>query len=1012
VSNPILIGSAVSSELPASGPLGHGEGAVQVVDKAVGGFPAIVVTGGDPAGVNAATTYLAGRVPYVWSTRRGDVDLSMISDDVHQFFRARSSAGQAARATVDLEAVLRTLKDKSLASVGVKVYLEDANPELARYLEAAVKRQSGAESVTAQVASRYGPVEIFKDSPELGWEVDELRQRFASDVVQRVKPGDRVQVDVEVSENPEIRQELERELTDALKQAGITPERVRVICAYKQGYSWLTDYVLPRLHGRNVASVQIRFPTATAPSGELQYGLPIRWLQELFPVDEIFARDLHLPVDATTFEKIDGGPITYRVEAKDGSGKAVFSDEFSPRFVEREYYPLKAVAKIQYTTGGFTAVVNGQTLADVHVRTDPERFWDYYQTTAFPRMVEYVRRYTGGDLSARNQPFFRDLVFDITMSEPDFRLNLDEERISSLDSLHEDLMFDTIDFWSILSGKRPGSRDVAPGRIMPMIHPVEPGKAPRVTVTLNGNAVPRPRLDVSWKTRAGETGSRSIELAEAGVTAPRVTAIRIRAGIDQVEDVTVAAPAKSFADAEGAARLVEAFNRVQEAGALNRALAYEHVEHLTLVPAFGAARFARTLNPHGAERTGRTGVLAPKRADPGGRIVTWDHVIGPDELEQEILPKFAAFSEINSYVAGRTYRGRNVWAMDVMLPIRSTLWSQAKASTMKPVLFVTTRQHANEVSATSATLRLMELIARDPAYHKYLNRMNIVYNPMENPDGAANHQEFHKLTPTYILHGGYWSSVARDVGAYIWDPDPLLPEALVRRKLYDTWLPDIYMNTHGYPSHEWVHQFAGYKVPWFLLFWIPRGYHINLHHMDDQNYPDHDAVGRELRERIIEEVQGNPTIRATNARLLHRYEKYAYRYEPDPFRLELYKGMNILFEHSYSYEDGEPFRSKIYVSSLSQRPSHEAHSFLERYPQITVLDLGCDMPDETASPQWMENMAAAGQLGYLMANIKLLYDSKWHVTRYEEDFSDAVHLTVFRPRPVTVTRAPARVISE
>ena len=35
--------------------------------------------------------------------------------------------------------------------------------------------------------------------------------------------------------------------------------------------------------------------------------------------------------------------------------------------------------------------------------------------------------------------------------------------------------------------------------------------------------------------------------------------------------------------------------------------------------------------------------------------------------------------------------------------------------------------------------------------------------PFENPDGAANHYEFHKLQPTYILHAGYWSAVARDV---------------------------------------------------------------------------------------------------------------------------------------------------------------------------------------------------------------------------------------------------------
>lgn len=62
------------------------------------------------------------------------------------------------------------------------------------------------------------------------------------------------------------------------------------------------------------------------------------------------------------------------------------------------------------------------------------------------------------------------------------------------------------------------------------------------------------------------------------------------------------------------------------------------------------------------------------------------------------------------------------------------------------------------------------------------------------------------------------------------------------------------------------------------------------------------------------------------------------------------------------------------------------------------------MPEETASPEWLETIAARGQLGYLMANIKLLYDSQWEVKRLEEDFRDAVRLSLFRPRPVKAAR--------
>jgi hypothetical protein len=1021
VANPILVGRGrlASTLLPRA--LAPGEGSLRIVPKAFGEFPAIIVAGGDAAGLDAAARYFARSVPYLWTPGRGEVSFTQIEDDLHAFFRTRSSAGQAAAAVGAIESATASVKSESVASIDARIYLEHESPEVAAFVASELKRRFAGASVTAAAASRYGPIPVFEDTPDLGWEVEDLRQRFRSEVLPRIKPGSRVQLDVLVSESPEIRRELESEFREALRGAGASEARVRVICAYKQGYSWLADYLLPAVKGKQVASVTVWFPTAQPPDpAQTWYGLPIRWLQEIFPIDEILARELKVGVDATRFEKVDGGPIVYRAEVKDRTGRVIFGDTFAPRFVTREYFPQKATALFHYTTGGVRALADGEVVADFNVRTDPERFWDYYQQKALPQMFDYARQYTGGRLGPENQPFFRDLIFDITMSEPDFRLDLDEERISSLDSLHEDLMFNTIDFWSIFSGNRPGSRDVAPGRIMPMIHPVQPGKAPQVKITFKGNAVPTPRVVLSWKNREGAPSTQTIQLKDLGPARPRVTGIRVRAGASSVVSLAASVAADTFDQATAGARLVEDLGRIQKAGALRQALAYPGLGELAVNVEYGSATVARTLAPADPAGVARR-TLPVKPVQSGRRIVTWDHVIGPAELEDEILPRFRNFPEINSYVAGRTYRGLNVWAMDVMLPIKSEIWSQAKASALKPVLFITTRQHSNEVSATSGALRLMELLATDPGYRKYLKRMNVVYHPMENPDGAANHQEFYKLQPTYILHAGYWSSVARDVGAYIWEDDPLLPEALVRRKLYYTWLPDIYMNPHGYPSHEWVHQFAGYKVPWFMAFWIPRGYHINLHHMDDPNFPDHKPVGLELRERIIEEVQGVPDIRAANERLIHRFEKYARRYEPDPFRLEVYKGMNILFNHSYSFGVGGPFSREIYVSSLWNRPSRVTtgedspergrRNFLARHPQITVLDLGCDMPDETASPEWMDKIAARGQFGYLMANVKLLYDSQWEVKRFEEDFRDAVRLSVFRPRPVKAARGGPRVMT-
>ena len=1002
--NPVLIGPGdLAASLPRGAELEPGEGAVEIVPGAFGASPAVRVRGGDGAGLDAATAYLAGRVPSLWETRRGEVDFSAIEEDARAFWRSRSSAGQAARALVHLDDLSRMWSDGEVASLEVEVFLEEANEEIGAFLERRLREATGVPEVSVAARSRYGPVTVFDEEPDLGWEVDELRERFREEVVARVGAGDRVEAEILVSEPPELRMRLASELEAALGAAGAAESRVRVISAYKQGFSWLADYVLPAVRGEAVGRVTVRFPTAHYPANERWYGQDIRWLQEIFPIDWILARELDIEVDDIEFVKVDEGPVEYEVDVTDDVGRLLHTDRFAPRFTTREYFPYIPTAKIHYTTGGFRATVNGEEVADVHVRTDPERLWDYYQQDAQPRMFAFAREYTRGDLSLRNQPFFRDFFLDIKMSEPDFRLDLDEERISSLDSLHEDLTFTTIDFWGIFSGQESGSREVAPGRLMPMIHAPREGP-PEVRVRFVGNAVPHPELAIRWTTRDGADFERRIGLTELEVSQPRITAARVRAGAERAAQLTASVDAGDFETARIAGRMVAGLRELQAAGALGNALGYARLEELVLSARIGSAAIEeslRPLNPAGLPQPGGIETIEPT---PGERFVTWDHVIGPDELEDELIPRLQSFPEVNAYVAGSTYRGRNVWAMDVMLPHEAELFSQAKASALKPVLFITTRQHSNEVSATSGALRFMELVATDPDYRKYLERMNIVYHPMENPDGAANHYEFHKLRPTWILHGGYWSSVARDVGAYIWDDDPLLPEALVRRRLYYRWLPDVYMNPHGYPSHEWVHQFAGYKVPWFLAFWIPRGYHINLHHIDDPNYPDHKPVGSELRERIIEEVQGVADIRAANERLVHRFEKYARRYQPDPFRLEIHDGMNILFDYSYSFREGGSFSDEIYVSSMWKRPDPNGQSFLERYPQITVLDLGCDMPDETAGPEWMEKIAARGQFGYLMSVVKLLYESDWQVQRFEEDFTDGVRLSLFRPRPIKAAR--------
>ncbi len=114
--NPILVGrdnrlvqDLVKIGRADLGDLQPGDGVIQIVPRAFGDVTATVVAGADPAGTEAASSYLARRVPYVWDTRRGALSIADVKTELARFLGARSGAGQASQALVELEAIAREL---------------------------------------------------------------------------------------------------------------------------------------------------------------------------------------------------------------------------------------------------------------------------------------------------------------------------------------------------------------------------------------------------------------------------------------------------------------------------------------------------------------------------------------------------------------------------------------------------------------------------------------------------------------------------------------------------------------------------------------------------------------------------------------------------------------------------------------------------------------------------------------------------------------------------------------
>ena len=997
--SPILVGrdNALVQQLLKIGKtrlddLASGEGEVHIVPRAFANATATVVAGRDTAGSLAAADYLARRLPYVWETTRGAANLDEVASEVTKFLGAKSAAGQAGQALHELQDVLQDLREKPLESVEASVYLEKADEGFERYLAGEIGNTLGA-GVKVKVVSRAvtDPTPVFEEKTDFPWEVDEFWQRFRSDVLPKVKAGAAVSVEARLSEPESVRREVADRARGELLKAGATQASVSVLCAYKQGYSWITESVIPRLKGKGARRVAVHVRTYQPDLSKKFkfYTVPTRWTHELYPVDEILQRELAIPTGAFQIDQVDNASDVYDLEAFDGSGRRVLHEQFSPKFVEREYLDkFPGWSRVEVTTGWLTATVDGATVSDARILTDPERFWDYYQSKVLPRVYDQVMKVTGGKPTADKQPFHRDLDVEVWMSEPDARIGVDEELISSLEALHEDIYFVTLDFFGAMGRTLTRNRLQAPGKVFPIIHPSRTGQGASSRVFYAANAAPKARLDVVYKEKGIEkpvTVTR--ELGKIECSAPQV--LRAIATVDHLRELDLQVEAKDDKEASRAADAIDGLVKLQAAGLYRANLSYEHLDRLAITILLKDARTRRTVV--------NTGMAVPsnvRRAGgppPAGGLVKWDHIIGPDESES-LVRALSAYPEIHSYKVGESYRGRDISAMEVMLPTPSELVSVAKATAFKPTLLLIGRQHANEVSSTSHILRLAEMLATVPEYKAALRKVNVVLCPVMNPDGAEMAYTLQKLTPTHMLHAGRYSALGMDITSRAVG---LLPEAEVEGKLWRQWLPDIYLNPHGYPSHEWVQPFSGYVAPGFRAYWSSRGWYTMLSGLRDPRYPEHAEAVTALREAIVREINANADVKAMSMRHQARYRRWAYGFGPHVYGVEVYKDTMIYYSDP---ETGEPRGSRRAAPASSTGGTKRAS--IGAWPQVTFMSGMTEAPDETAQGDWLSLVSKAG-FSFLRAHLLYLEEGRYRVERIEEGGArDGSVLTMLRVRPV------------
>jgi hypothetical protein len=990
---PILVGpSALVQDLQRTGklrlpPLESAWGVAQVVPKAFNKSTALAFLGADAIGLDKTLAYFNRTFPYFDEYKSGRPQIGDVGPDLERFLKGEKGAAEAYFAQA-LKKAVEDIKDRDLESFSADFTLPQSNRKFEDEMRKTLISTLRAESVEVKGAAMTDSRKVFEKEQEFAWEgedayktiEDRLKTLAGSPAAGPLK------ISLGVSESPDVRQKIKKRIeafcVESLKQ----PADVEVLCSYKQGFFWLLEKVLPALKGKPVAQIAIRFAEEKEDFGKPKrfYSEPSRWLQELYPVDEFLAREMSLPLDKIRFELAPAKGAIYAVTAYDAKNAVLFQQDFSPRIREITY--LKALPEwgsVKLTTGWARIEQGGQAVFDAPVQTDLEKFWDYYQDQVLAPVYSHILKKTGNEPTFSKQPYFKQLRIELWASEPDYRLGLDEEIVSSLEALHDEIYFDTLDFLrgitelDVDEGELPEDtqRYSAPGNVFPVIHPSSEGAAPRVKVTFEDWLASAPQMVLKWKERGREEATKRIgfpALKSKPVTIPAL----IYNGLEErIESLTAELEFDKETDYLTLLDLVASYRELAEKGLLPNGLSY---------PNLGSIAFK--MSAKDMQREEPIPILPPPAPDkpalpplqPGTPIVDTTAILSPD-MVQATVDRLAQFPQIRSYTGGRSYEKRPVPVLEIFKPLGDAI-AIPRLIAQKPTLFLSGRQHANEVSSTNYILKLAELLVTDKSYQEFANKMNFVFQPMENPDGAALAYDLQKLTPFHSLHAGRYSSLGMDVGSMGGSSRPILPEALVRRGLNARWFPDVYLNLHGYPSHEWVQQFSNYSPYLFREYWIPKGWFAFYRALTLPIYAPYKEAGDDLKTFIINEMQADPKIKDSNRKFYERYGRWATRWQPHADALELYDGLNLYAKRRSSTE-----------SRLSART------------QMTFVEETPELMDETARGAWLDFLSTQG-ITYLRAHLKYLAQAKFETARVEEESGDRIRIQFLRRRPGTIKK--------
>ncbi|MGE5654883.1 MAG: M14 family metallopeptidase [Bacillota bacterium] len=796
----------------------------------------------------------------------------------------------------------------------------------------------------------------------LPWEVDELWKVVKGSLppVLASQGCRQTTLQVFISEPLGVRQRLEDELRCWLDTVGYRKVNIQVLSGYKPGLSWISEIVLPELaqlqvSGTGLDQIRIGYELFKDPD---HLELPSRWLQELYPIDELIARQTGLSVDAIEFVPMEEehGP-RYHVEALT-NGSVVQQWTLACFNGDRPYLDRFPDAGRVKTFRSWAALVDGDNVLWAQsFASDLEMVWERYQAEVLPWIESHLGE--DGALHPERQPLFRELAVELWASEEDQRLGVREERLSPLEAMHEEFYFTTLDWFSRLGSSVCGTPLRRPGAIVPwMRQRVGQGAVLRVSM----RQVRPLRTEIVFS-----TGERLLPSACSVPADPKLQSLRFV----QQGGCLVAVPTLTVRANEGLQAALRGLQAMAEKGIVE-------------LPAIPGGAIVSVDSGRGApvayrfpHTEGEKSVIDLPQLEP----VPSD-VIGYEQMQEQVrVMRAHGIGRVETLT--RSLGGRSVEMIELLSPI-ATIVSRAKLAAAKPTYLVIARHHANEVSSSNAALLLARQLAKGK--RAVLAGVNVVIIPMENPDGAALHSRLAAEAPDWKHHAARFSALGEDLAVGYFQDQPPDPASMALTRAWQAWRPDVVGDNHGVPSHEWEQPFSGYVCPWFSTFWMPRAlYYGYFTYVDDPGWPEHRRMAEALRWEVSGRLAENTAIAELNAVWRDRYLKYAHRPCPEKFL----------------YDEEEFCQGLLTYCSGANRESKSVTA-ARRFPDQTVLWWIDEVNDETAHGEYL-GLCVQAHLDSNLAVIDYLTSLPPQLQREQYCYRGSTVFKWSRPRPLDVT---------